>query len=94
MSKKNPEYDFKWCPGCGDFGVRRSVEFALKEWSATKSVPIENTVVVAGILRAQGVNAEAITQYTGLPFRVRDLVERINKVMKNRPSRSKEMVRA
>lgn len=49
MSAKNPEYDFKWCPGCGDFGVRRSIEFALKEWSATKSVPIENTVVVAGI---------------------------------------------
>ncbi|MSQ13433.1 MAG: 2-oxoacid:ferredoxin oxidoreductase subunit beta [Dehalococcoidia bacterium] len=49
MSAKNPEYDFKWCPGCGDFGVRRSIEFALKEWSVTKSVPIENTVVVAGI---------------------------------------------
>ena len=29
MSKKNPEYDFKWCPGCGDFGVRRSLEFAM-----------------------------------------------------------------
>ena len=23
MTQKNPEYDFKWCPGCGDFGVRR-----------------------------------------------------------------------
>ena len=21
MSASNPEYDFKWCPGCGDFGV-------------------------------------------------------------------------
>jgi pyruvate/2-oxoacid:ferredoxin oxidoreductase beta subunit len=29
MSKKNPEYDFKWCPGCGDFGVRRALEFAM-----------------------------------------------------------------
>jgi 2-oxoglutarate ferredoxin oxidoreductase subunit alpha len=45
----------------------------------------------ASILRAQGVKAEAITQYTGLPFRVRDLVERINEVMK---TRRKEMVRA
>ncbi len=45
----------------------------------------------ASILRAQGVKAEAITQYTGLPFRVRDLVERIHKVVKSRP---KEMVRA
>ena len=45
----------------------------------------------ASILRAQGVKAEAITQYTGLPFRVRDLVERINEVM---TTRRKEMVRA
>jgi 2-oxoglutarate ferredoxin oxidoreductase subunit alpha len=45
----------------------------------------------ASILRAQGVKAEAITQYTGLPFRVRDLVERISEVMK---TRRKEMVRA
>ena len=29
MSAKNPEYDFKWCPGCGDFGVRRSLEVAV-----------------------------------------------------------------
>ncbi|MSQ12119.1 MAG: 2-oxoacid:ferredoxin oxidoreductase subunit beta [Dehalococcoidia bacterium] len=49
MSAKNQEYDFKWCPGCGDFGVRRAIEFALKEFSATKSIPIEKTVVVAGI---------------------------------------------
>ena len=28
MSKKNPEYDFKWCHGCGDFGVRRALELA------------------------------------------------------------------
>lgn len=31
----------------------------------------------ASILRSQRVRAEAITQYTGLPFKVRDLVERV-----------------
>ncbi len=31
----------------------------------------------AAILRQQGVNAEAITQYTGLPFKVADLVKRV-----------------
>jgi 2-oxoglutarate ferredoxin oxidoreductase subunit alpha len=31
----------------------------------------------ASILRSLGVKAEAITQYTGLPFKVRDLVNRI-----------------
>ena len=31
----------------------------------------------ASILRSQGVQAEAITQYTGLPFKVRDLVQRV-----------------
>ena len=31
----------------------------------------------ASVLRSQGVRAEAITQYTGLPFKVRDLVSRI-----------------
>ena len=45
----------------------------------------------AGILRAQGVKAEAITQYTGLPFKVRDLVERIAELNN---SHRKEMVRA
>jgi len=30
------------------------------------------------VLRGLGVNAESITQYTGLPFKVRDLVERIS----------------
>jgi pyruvate/2-oxoacid:ferredoxin oxidoreductase alpha subunit len=32
----------------------------------------------ASYLRSLGVHAEAITQYTGLPFKVRDLVHRIN----------------
>ena len=34
----------------------------------------------ASILRSQGVCAEAITQYTGLPFKVRDLVEKITEM--------------
>ncbi len=33
----------------------------------------------SSILRSYGVKAESITQYTGLPFKVRDLVERISK---------------
>lgn len=49
MSKRNPEYDFKWCPGCGDFGVKRAIEGALVARSAEKSEPIEKTVIVAGI---------------------------------------------
>ena len=32
----------------------------------------------ATILRSYGIKAEAITQYTGLPFKVRDLVKRIS----------------
>ena len=32
----------------------------------------------ASILRSFGVKAEAITQYTGLPFKVRDLVKEIS----------------
>ena len=32
----------------------------------------------ASVLRSQGVNAEPITQYTGLPFKVKDLVQRIS----------------
>ena len=49
MSAKNPEYDFKWCPGCGDFGVRRALEAAIKQRTAETETPIENNVVVAGI---------------------------------------------
>ncbi|MBI2164810.1 MAG: 2-oxoacid:ferredoxin oxidoreductase subunit beta [Chloroflexi bacterium] len=49
MTKKNPEYDFKWCPGCGDFGVRRAFEMAVVERAAKTKEPIEKTVVVAGI---------------------------------------------
>ena len=49
MTLKNPEYDFKWCPGCGDFGVRRGIEGALEKYVIEKEQPINNTVVVAGI---------------------------------------------
>lgn len=49
MSNKNPEYDFKWCPGCGDFGVRRALELTLKNMLSEREHPIEQTVVVAGI---------------------------------------------
>ena len=44
----------------------------------------------SSILRSQGIKAESITQYTGLPFKVRDLVERITKMTK---SPSEEIVR-
>ncbi len=49
MSKKNPEYDFKWCPGCGDFGVRRAIEMAMQQWMVKTEIPVERNVVVAGI---------------------------------------------
>ena len=49
MSAKNPEYDFKWCPGCGDFGVRRALEFAMQDRMVRTELPMENNVVVAGI---------------------------------------------
>lgn len=49
MSKKNPEYDFKWCPGCGDFGVRRAIEMALMQRVTEREEPMGSNVVVAGI---------------------------------------------
>jgi len=49
MSDKNPEYDFTWCPGCGDFGVRRALEFAMEELNITHERTMEENVVVAGI---------------------------------------------
>ena len=49
MSGKNPEYDFAWCPGCGDFGVRRALEFAMRDRMVKTELPMENNVVVAGI---------------------------------------------
>ncbi|MQF69466.1 2-oxoacid:acceptor oxidoreductase subunit alpha [SAR202 cluster bacterium AD-804-J14_MRT_500m] len=35
----------------------------------------------ASMLRSYGIKAEAITQYTGLPFKVRDLVQRVKELM-------------
>ncbi len=49
MSANNPEYDFTWCPGCGDFGVRRALEFAMEDWNSKYESPMANNVVVAGI---------------------------------------------
>ncbi|MDA1348422.1 MAG: thiamine pyrophosphate-dependent enzyme [Chloroflexi bacterium] len=49
MSDRNPEYDFKWCPGCGDFGVRRALEQAMEKYIIETEVPVETNVVVAGI---------------------------------------------
>ena len=49
MSANNPEYDFKWCPGCGDFGVRRALELAMIDRLEVTGLPMENNVVVAGI---------------------------------------------
>ncbi len=49
MSKRNPEYDFTWCPGCGDFGVRRALQVALEAYSAEHEMPQASNVVVAGI---------------------------------------------
>ena len=49
MSKKNPEYDFKWCPGCGDFGVKRALEMGVEKRNIELEQPMTNTVVVAGI---------------------------------------------
>lgn len=49
MTDKNPEYDFKWCPGCGDFGVRRALEQAVGRRMVETEEPMRQTVVVAGI---------------------------------------------
>ena len=49
MTKKNPEYDFMWCPGCGDFGVRRAIEMAMADRMKRTGLPMENNVVIAGI---------------------------------------------
>ena len=49
MTSKNPEYDFKWCPGCGDFGVRRALEGAIQRRVVETETPMESNVVVAGI---------------------------------------------
>ncbi len=49
MSKRNPEYDFKWCPGCGDFGVRRSLDMALTNYTTRHNISYSQNVIIAGI---------------------------------------------
>jgi len=49
MSDKNAEYDFSWCPGCGDFGVLRALELSMQERIIRTELPMVNNVVVAGI---------------------------------------------
>ena len=49
MSKRNLEYDFAWCPGCGDFGVRRALQVALEAYSVEHEEPQANSVIIAGI---------------------------------------------
>ena len=49
MTTKNPDYDFKWCPGCGDFGVRRAVEWALDARNEKFETRMQDHVIVAGI---------------------------------------------
>ena len=49
VNDHHPEYDFKWCPGCGDFGVRRAMEFAMADYITKTGSSIESNVVIAGI---------------------------------------------
>lgn len=49
MSKRNPIYDFKWCPGCGDFGVKAAIEQALAKRATETNESVEQTAIVAGI---------------------------------------------
>jgi 2-oxoglutarate ferredoxin oxidoreductase subunit beta len=49
MTKRNPDYDFRWCPGCGDFGVVRAIELALADRVSRLDKRIEETAIVAGI---------------------------------------------
>ena len=49
MRNRNSEYDFVGCPGCGDFGVRRALEFALTNYTSEHEKPYNTNVIVAGI---------------------------------------------
>ena len=42
----------------------------------------------SGILRSYGVRAESITQYTGLPFKIRDLIQRVSERVRQRQKES------
>ena len=52
MAKRNPLYDFKWCPGCGDFGVKVALEQALNNRVGVMEnglfIGMAGQVVVAG----------------------------------------------
>ena len=61
MSKKNPEYDFKWCPGCGDFGVKTALEMAVQQRNVELEMSMANTVIVAGI----GCSGNIVHLYDG-----------------------------
>jgi len=49
LSDRNSEYDFKWCPGCGDFGVKRALEQAIGTYTEEFEIPRTSNVIVAGI---------------------------------------------
>ena len=50
---------------------------------------------LSSVLRSQYVRAESITQYTGLPFKVKDLIERItNRIQAENQSGSKQKAAA
>ena len=61
MTAKNPEYDFLWCPGCGDFGVRRGLELAMGDWNAKYETPMSHHIIVAGI----GCSGNLVHLYEG-----------------------------
>ena len=45
MSDRNSEYDFKWCPGCGDFGVKRALEQAIGTYTEEFEIPRTSNVI-------------------------------------------------
>ncbi len=48
MSDRNPEYDFKWCPGCGDFGVKRALEQAIDTYTEEFEIPLGDNDIKLG----------------------------------------------
>ena len=45
MSKRNPEYDFVWCPGCGDYAILAQTQKVFPEITTKK----EDVVFISGI---------------------------------------------
>ena len=56
---------------------------ALKEKDLVIVPELNYLGQLGSVLRAEGINAVSITQYTGLPFKVRELVSRINELIKD-----------